>query len=110
MIKEMAYIRFGKRNAVNMDINTYKNDIDMLALHRLTNFAESLLVKHVNSPYLTVDELIGEIQLQFLNDWGQLKKYRPLLKSVTVDKLIDFHNGQLKEGDEYVLELDNRNL
>jgi len=70
----------------------YKRDMESCVLSGRSEMLESILKRHFENPYGTVDEIIGDLQLELVDSWNDFHKLWPTVtRSITLEAVLKDH-------------------
>lgn len=74
---DVARSRYGKVDRVKMCQKNYSHDMSMATSSGKIEVINVLLQSHLDNPYTSVEELMGDIQLLAVHSWNELHSLNP---------------------------------
>jgi len=91
--------RFGKQaDRIKISRKHYAHDINSCVLKGRSEAVETILNRHKSNPYLTVSELLGDIQLDLVKYWGDFHKLFPTMtRPISIDHILQHTENTEKD-------------
>lgn len=77
MSQTLLDARFLKADRLKVSKYHYAIDMDSCILNGRTEIVEKVLNKHLAEPYGSIEELIGDLQIELVNSWNTFHKLWP---------------------------------
>lgn len=87
--KSVIEARFGQADRIKISRKHFAHDIDSCVLSGRSEAIEKILNRHMANPYQSVDEIIGDLQLDLLANWNSFHKLWPRqTRPITLERIM----------------------
>ena len=88
-IRSIVNARFGKAERVKVGKANYAHDMESSIIMGKTETVERILNMHRKEPFGTVDEIIGQLQLDLVDSWNEFhRKHRTRTAPITLETVL----------------------